>query len=292
MGMRGHPGIYLLAVAFVAASFGASAAPQTAPAQAFNPTCTLSAPEISREIEQNGVHELMSRLTRGHDGKLYDYTGFGQLVDCIWGGKKEWLDIAVPVIAETQPDNEDDLSDAVQNALLVNPEAVLSEPWPSSFTVRGYICTLSVDDYSAPNTDDRANYKNAMAELERRVQAVKRMKRPDLKSKVDECLASFEETRKYFTHLYQMDKPAADSGAKPNQLLLLADDDQVPPAPDPGTAPPAPDPGTAPNPPDPPPAPDPGTAPPAPDPGTAPPAPDPGTAPPPPDPGTAPPPPS
>ncbi|HEY1772933.1 MAG TPA: hypothetical protein VGH91_07055 [Gammaproteobacteria bacterium] len=194
--MRGHPNIYLLAVALAAASFGASADAQEKAAQTFNPPCPLSAPEISKEIRTKGVPKMMHGLL----GAGSDYTGAIDLRNCIWGGKKEWLDIAVPVVTEMRQDSEDWIPDAVQNALVVNPEVVLSEHWPVYFTIQDYICSVSVDDYD--------HYGDAISELNRRVAAVKQMHRPDLKGKVDECLMGFEKAKGQLAKFFQIEKPS------------------------------------------------------------------------------------
>lgn len=189
--MKGYPLVYLLAMALVAFCTPTRAKP--------SPSCSLSATEISKEIQDKGVHEVVHRLTEKVDGQYYDSTGYTLLVDCLWDGKKEWLDIAVPLVTEWHPDSGDDITDAIQHSLAVNPEAVLSEPWPSYFTVWDYICTVVVDDYQ--------HYEGAIVDLNERVSAVKRIKDPSLKSKVDECLAGFEKTRVDLARFFQVTAP-------------------------------------------------------------------------------------
>ncbi len=87
------------------------------------------------------------------------------------------------------------IPDAIQNALAINPEVVLSESWPDYFTIRGYICTVTTDDYD--------NYGDAVADLNERVSAVKRVSRLSLKRIVAECLASFEKTKSDLAHFYK-----------------------------------------------------------------------------------------
>ena len=62
--MKGHPTIYLLAAAFAAVCFSASAARAAAPA------CVLSAPEISKQIHGESTKKINEWLYANNGAEI------------------------------------------------------------------------------------------------------------------------------------------------------------------------------------------------------------------------------
>lgn len=160
--------------------------------QATTPICSLSASAAKQEIQQKGTREFMKRLSVGN------YAGLTKLVTCITTGRKDWIDISKILVEATQPDTEDDLTLAVGSALDNNPENVLSETWPDTFTLN-YICSPSL-------AEDFGDYASARAEMDKRIKMVRAVHRPDLKDKVDECLTYFEQATGALDAWYTTDK--------------------------------------------------------------------------------------
>jgi hypothetical protein len=151
----------------------------------------------STSLAQEDPHSLMQQINkmgaRSAIRKLWENQGIWEnVMKRIASGEEDWVELAIALYAGSDAGAASELRDAMFQALRQNPAYVLGRAEP----------TFPVSDLCGGRSDPLPTYKDAIAEQESTIAAVKTVKSEELNSKKEACVSKLEEEKGHLRRFF------------------------------------------------------------------------------------------